>query len=394
MKNFFLFVGSELVSSIGNGVYRIALNWTIVTRYRTVRALAIVQLLSLLCGVAVQTRSGDLIDRHSGRRVILATNLLLSGIAGILAIDAAIRPNGFSTGLGLVCVVVIGAIGASIEPAFFSSVVHVQGKPDNDSANAWILGSYALSGILGPIIGGVLTVVRGAWLGFAIDAVSFMIAAGLMALVTINQSTHSENITPATIQSPWKWTWQTPTLRRIFTMEAFSNLAVTPFIIGLPIIAKETHPTGGAVALGVFYAFFYGGVFASSAVVSRITGKIPRGMVSYIIPYGVAFGMFATLYSHITGILLSGLFIAGFGLPALDILTRGAVLETVPNHLLGRITAVGSVITTISRVAAMAVVTMLNTFHVIWLISMIAWLGVSTLLLFTRKTLPSGAAAF
>lgn len=81
----------------------------------------------------------------------------------------------------------IGAFGATVEPAFFSAVMRVRGKPDNDSANSWILGSYALGGIVGPIVGGIVIVVRGAWLGFTVDAISFVLAAGLMAFVTLNQ---------------------------------------------------------------------------------------------------------------------------------------------------------------------------------------------------------------
>ena len=59
-----------------------------------------------------------------------------------------------------------------------------------------------------------------------------------------------------------------------FTVEAFANLAITTFIIGLPLIAEQTNQVGGAVGLGIFYAAFYGGVFASWAVVPRVAGKL------------------------------------------------------------------------------------------------------------------------
>ncbi|PSR28417.1 MAG: MFS transporter [Sulfobacillus thermosulfidooxidans] len=391
--NFLTFIGSEFVSSIGNGVYRVALNWVLVTRYGTVRVLAMVQFLSLLFGAIVQMRSGALIDRYNGKRVLVVTNLILGVIAGIFAWDAQMRPSEFSTKVALICVVLIGAVGATVEPAFFSMVMRVQEKPDTDTANSWILGSYGLSGILGPIIGGVFTLTQGAWLGFAVDAMSFVVAAGLMTLVSVNQQDYDKNPVQADGQNPWCWTWETSTIRRIFTVEAFANLVVTTFLIGLPIIVKNDR-AGGAIGLGIFYAAFYGGVFASSAVVPRVAKKIPRGVVAYVIPYAVVLGMLATLYGHTRIFLLGGIFLAGFGLPGIDILTRGAVLETVPDDLLGRITAVGSVVTKVSQLLSMVVVMTVNAFHSVWIIFATTWIIVSTSLLLTRKTLPSGSAAF
>jgi MFS family permease len=106
--------------------------------------------------------------------------------------------------------VLIGAFGATVEPAFFSAVMRVRGKPDNDSANSWILGSYALGGIVGPIVGGIVIVVRGAWLGFTVDAISFVLAAGLMAFVTLNQQDCEEAVAQGHERDPWRWTWQSP----------------------------------------------------------------------------------------------------------------------------------------------------------------------------------------
>ncbi|WP_053961158.1 MFS transporter [Sulfobacillus thermosulfidooxidans] len=392
--NFVTFIGSEFISSIGNGAYRVALNWTLVTRYGTVRALAIVQFLSLLFGAIVQMRSGALIDRYDGRRVLVVTNLVLAGIAGLLAFDVMMRPSAFSTGFALVFVVLIGAVIATVEPAFFSVVMRVRGKPDIDTANSWILGSYALSGIIGPVIGGVLIARHGFWLGFAADAVSFLGAAGLMALVGLNPPVFDDNAVKTDEHAPWRWTWRTATVRRIFTVEAFGNLVVTTFLIGIPFIAKDTDRAGGAIGLGIFYAAFYGGVFVSSALIPRVAQKLPRGVVAYVIPYAVVLGMLVTFYGHTWIFLLGGIFLAGFGLPGIDILTRAAILETVPEGLLGRITAVGSVVTTVSQLLAMVVVMMVNAFHSVWVIFAVAWLTVSTSLLFTRKTLPSGSAAF
>jgi len=271
--NFLMFIGSEFVSSIGNGAYRVALNWTLLLRYGTLRALAMVQFLSLLFGAVVQMLSGGLIDRYDGRQVLIATNLMLGGVAGVLALDAAVRPTEFSTGIALICVVMISAVGATVEPAFFSAVARVHGRPANDAANSWILGTYALSGILGPVLGGILTLVRGAFLAFAVDAISFVFAGVLMSLVTLEPQDEWRRETETHSQNPWYWTWHTPVVRRIFTVEAFANLAITIFILGLPLIAREKNLAGGSVGLGMLYGAFYAGVFLASAVVPQVAEK-------------------------------------------------------------------------------------------------------------------------
>ncbi|MCY0865092.1 MAG: MFS transporter, partial [Sulfobacillus sp.] len=76
---------------------------------------------------------------------------------------------------------------------------------------------------------------------------------------------------------------------------------------------------------------------------------------------------------------------AGFGLPWIDVLTRGAVLESVPQYLLGRITAVGSVVSTVSKLIALAIIAAWGALDPIWVMLASAWLAFSAYLLTTSR---------
>ncbi|AEJ39984.1 permease [Sulfobacillus acidophilus TPY] len=385
MNNFFLFIGSEFTSSVGNGVYRVALNWALVTRYDSARVLALVQFLSLLFGAVVQWRSGNLIDRYHGKRVLVTIDFVLGLVAAGLSWLALNRPDEYPPLLSLFFIMTLGAIGAAVEPAFFSMMTTVRQRPANTTANSWMLGSYAVSGILGPVFGGILIQASGVWMGFAVDALSFFIGAALMTRVAVDVGSERHEKNLYTGQNPWLWTWRAVVVRRIFTFEAFANLAVATFMIGLPLIVSHI-PNAGALGLGFFYGSFYLGVFTATVIVPRWAQKIPQAAVAYSSPFAIVLGMFLALYGHHVGLAVTGVFLTGFGLPWIDVLTRGAVLESVPQHLLGRITAVGSVVSTVSKLIALAMIAAWGALDPIWVMLASAWLAFSAYLLTTSRT--------
>ncbi len=172
-----LWVG-QVISRLGDSVYRIALAWWVLEQTGSAAAMGTVlifaftpQLLFLLVG-------GVAVDRFPRVRVMLASDLLSGSMVALVAALA------FTGRLEIWHIYVMsgifGFVSAFFEPAYAAAIPDLLPAELLPSANSLTSLSIQLVGIIGPAVGALLVDLGGTSTAFAINALSFFISAACL----------------------------------------------------------------------------------------------------------------------------------------------------------------------------------------------------------------------
>jgi MFS family permease len=167
---------ARLISVTGGAAAFAALNFTIYERTGSAAWLSAALLLTFGVNGLVAPLGGALGDRFDRRRVMIASDL--AGAACFAAMAFAEEPA---------ALLAVGFVAAIVESPFWSAsagaVPNLVGEDDLAWANG-LLQMGANAGIMvGPAAGGVLLATFGAGPVFAVNAVSFVVSAALVATV-------------------------------------------------------------------------------------------------------------------------------------------------------------------------------------------------------------------
>lgn len=249
-RNFRLFYVGQAVSLIGTWIQQIALSWLI---YRTTGSgflLGLVMFCNQFPLLVVTPFAGLLSDRFDRRRLMIAAQ-------GFAAVQALILAALTLTGtiqvwqilaLGLL----YGVIQAFETPARQSLISQMVGSRD-DLANAIALNSFLMNSgrLIGPSIAGLLL----AWISegwcFLINALSFtgVIVAGLMMRIPPRKAASNSLPLWGSLKEASVYAWHSRPIRVFLPLVALISLTATPYIVLMPIFARDVFQ-GGAHTLG------------------------------------------------------------------------------------------------------------------------------------------------
>jgi MFS family permease len=167
---------ATLGSGLGTGVATIALTvdvWDRTGSGKWVSALLLVEFLPML---AIGLLLGPIVDRVSRRGLMIGSDLVRAAVFGLLpfanepvAIVALAGVAGFATGF--------------FRPAVYAGMPNLVGDDDLPQANALLQSVENLTWMLGPLLGGVLLSVTSPDVSYAVNAVTFVLSAALIARV-------------------------------------------------------------------------------------------------------------------------------------------------------------------------------------------------------------------
>ncbi|UWZ60012.1 MFS transporter [Dactylosporangium aurantiacum] len=180
-RNFRIWMGAGFVSVSGTWMQSLAVNWYVLQATGSAGLMGVALLLQSLPVLLLSPWAGALADRVPGRPLLLCTQLVHAGLAGLLAAAAWSHVGG----LGVVYAIsVLGGVVNAVEgPAMgrFGSTIVEPGA----LTNALSLGSLVNScgRILGMALGGVAAATVGPAPLFAGNAVSFLgVVVALLAI--------------------------------------------------------------------------------------------------------------------------------------------------------------------------------------------------------------------
>ena len=335
-REFRLVWTGQTVSLVGNAAYLVALGWKTVSVTGSAASLAIVLMAEGLAMLATLLIGGALADRYPRRTLMVVSDLARFAVVGALAVTDATGHLSFE--LLVVFAVGVGLGDGFFQPAFGGIVPLVVEGPALASANALIGISRYASFVVGPALAAVLYAPAGSATVFALDAVTFVVAAAVIWRArpraverTAGEGTLREIAAGARYVASVPWLWITISLAAVVLMIGYA-----PFQSLLPKLVEDDFGRGVG-AYGLLFSLQSAGMVAGTLVFGQVNPRRHRVVLAYgfwalndicviVLVVAAWFELAAALMA------LRGFFL-GFGIA----LWETVLMELVPEDKLSRV---------------------------------------------------------
>ena len=344
IHDFLLLFSGQLISSIGDAFYLVALPWFMLSNEGGAQALGVVLSAYGIPRAGVLLLGGLLSDHLRPRRLMLLADIARIFLTGILAV---LMLQGHPS-LLLLCIVsaLLGTFAGLFTPAAWSILPDVLPDESLQAGNALQTSSQEIASLVGSSMAGF--VVSRFQSGFAmlIDALSFVASAVTLAAMhnrgrkQIDQtavetlSGDSESNVSGTFRQLLR---SSRYLQILLVMVIFMNLGNGATLdVALPAFVHDVLKAGANEYGFILTAFSLGAVVG--ALSAGVLGKIPhRGIVglAFFMVQAVAIGSIPFLHNvvAICGVMLLAGTMNGLG----NVIFITVMQQVLPRHLLGRI---------------------------------------------------------
>jgi hypothetical protein len=342
---------AETISTAGTRMSQLAVPWLVLTTTGSAIRTGLVGTAEIAPYVLLKIFGAPLVDRAGGRRTAIAGN----GVAALAMLAIPLLWDAGRLGLGplLALVFVAGLARGPADTATEVMLPAVTGAAGMSIERGVALfdGASRTATLLGaPLAGGLITVI-GATNVVAIDAGSFLAAAGLLALfvpasagittstgLTASAGIHPERAGYGTqLREGIGYVLRDRLLRSIAGMVLFTNLADAA-LSGLLLILWAQQRFGSTLRLGVVVAALGAGAVCGAALVAAIGSRLPRRWtfaVAFLIagaPRFVVLALPAPFW-----LVLTVWAVSGFAAGAINPLLGAAQYDLVPRRLQARV---------------------------------------------------------
>lgn len=337
-RDFRLLWLGQSASQIGNRLVLVALALFVIDLTGSATDVGLVLAANVLPLLAFLLIGGVWADRLPRHRVMIASDLVrfaLHALLAVLILTGAVRVWHI-----VVIEALFGVAQAFFQPAYSGLVPQTVPEDEVQEANALTGLVSNVAEFAGPALATALVLGVGAGVAFALDAVTFLLSAALLARVRPRARGEEPTVRAsllAEMRDGWSavrsraWVWVT-----IVVFCASLLLGLAPYFVLGPVVAEEQYgSTGvyGAVtsAIGV-------GTVAGSIVALRWRPHRPMRMAMLLAilwpAASVLFALGLPLALVLPAAAASGLSVALF-----DVWWMTALAERIPPHLLSRVTA-------------------------------------------------------
>ncbi len=295
IRDFRLLFTGETISILGDQFHFVALTWLALQLTGSGLVLGTVLMTAAIPRAALMLVGGAFSDRFSPRTLMLLSNAIRAVLVGVLA--ALVLTGRAELWHLYVLAATFGIVDAFFYPALDTIVPMIVPERQLAPANALTQGSRQLMTLIGPAMAGALVAIVSTGPAFAIDAVSFAVAAIAIALITGGRrhgsSADHETSVLGTISGGLRAAWADRPVRSIVLLVAAFNFAFTgPISVGLAILA-DARFDGGPAAFGLLMSGFGAGALIGAIV----AGSIPRvralGTVLTVVAIALGIGLAA-----------------------------------------------------------------------------------------------------
>ncbi|HEX4204901.1 MAG TPA: MFS transporter [Ktedonobacteraceae bacterium] len=341
-RPFALLWSGQIISSLGDSLFTIALAWWVLQKTGSATAMGIVLICSTIPMLLFLLFGGVAVDRFPRIRLLLASDILRGSVVVLIAFLA------FQQRLALWQIFVMSAIFGVVEaffyPAYTALVPDLVPAEILPSANSLRSISLQAAQIIGPAVGAGIIALGGTALAFALDGVSFILSAAcLLALPHVpalrNPVEQEAGVLQdirkgisTVLQSPWLWI--TLVIASVSTI-----FLVGPAEAVLPLLVKQRFE-----AQVGFYALLTSLSALGSIIAALWLGRFKRLRRRGLLTYGA--WLIASLMLLTMGLPLSvavvslAFFIQGAAFTVLGLAWMNTLQEFVPSNLLGRVASI------------------------------------------------------
>jgi MFS transporter, DHA1 family, staphyloferrin A biosynthesis exporter len=292
--NYRLLWFGTVVSSSGDWMDQIALNWLVYQLSGSAVQLALLNL-ARLAPIFIFTLFGGVIaDRAERRRLLFTTQAVAMALAFILATLTI-------TGLVQIWMVILIAVGRGIvlsfnQPARQSLISDLVPREDLKNAIALNSATLNLTRVLGPTIGGVLIATVGVAGAFYLNAFTFLAVLYALSLMRFpDRAPRTARTSMLTeLAGGLSYLGQRPTLRTLVLLALLPMVLGMPYVTMLTVFASDVLRVGGA-GLGLLTACSGVGAVGGALWVAGSAHRIRLGRLMF---FGlIAFGATLVVFS-------------------------------------------------------------------------------------------------
>lgn len=301
VRDFRLLWASEGVSVLGDQFHAVALSWLVITLTGSGLALGTVLIAISVPRALLLMPMGVVADRREQRSLMLLSHVaraaIVAAITVLVVAGAASIPTLAALG------VLFGAADAVYMPSQQAFVPRAVGPDRLPSANALLQGTYQLTSIIGPPLAGLVIAAAGTGIAFGVDAASFVIAAGVVALIgrsavrtapaqaeTAADGPHEPFL--AALRGGLRSVIDDRGIGSMLAVSLVLNFALNgPAAVGIPWLA-ELRFHAGAAGLGLMVAGWAAGGLIGTVIAGNVRlVRQGRPILIAIGASGIAFGL-------------------------------------------------------------------------------------------------------
>lgn len=356
VPDFRLLFSGQMISTIGDMFYAVALPWLMLSSGYSPQELGIVLAAYGIPRVGTLLLGGLLSDRLGPRSVMLLADCMRALLTGVLVLLIITR----NTQLWQLCAVAVllGAFAGLFLPAYYAILPEILNASELQAGNALNTSTIQLALLIGSGLAGLVVSHLQPASAFAIDAFTFVVSAITLASMQHGRRLPIHTTTPddrlaslspnssvKTSASPpeisfWQLlrTWRL--LQVAFLVIIFGNFLFSGlFEVALPVLARN-QLLAGASGYGILLSLFGGGSLLGGLLAGGL-GKIAhRGML--MLSLIMILGILYALIPYAGGFQGAAIFLAsaGFTNGMLTVLAFTLIQQQAPHHLLGRLMGV------------------------------------------------------
>jgi len=312
-RNYRLFFVGQSISLTGSWMQMIAVSWLAYRLTNSAFLLGSIAFLSQFPMLLVTPFAGVLADRWNRKNILVITQTLAMIQALVLAVLAF---TGAVTVWHLAILsLFIGLVNSFDAPVRQTFVIDMV-EDKKDLSNAIALNSFIFNSarLIGSALGGLLIAAIGEAMCFLLNSVSFLaVIAALLSMRIRPAIPESGNHFLTDLKEGFAYAFRIAPIRSILSLVALMSVAGMPYVVIMPIFAKDILK-GGADTLG----FLMGatGLGALGGAVYLASKKNIRGLERTISVAAVIFGAGLVFFSFSRVLWLSLFLIlcVGFGI--------------------------------------------------------------------------------
>jgi MFS family permease len=337
----------QTISRLGDSLYNVALAWWVLQATGSAAAMGTVLIFSFAPMLLFLLIGGVAVDRLPRLRVMFASDVA-SGLV-VLIVAALAGLGRLQVWHVYIASMLFGFLQAFFFPAYSAVVPELTPAEALPSANSLTSLSQQLSGIVGPAIGAWLVAAYGTPAAFAVNGLSFFVAAACV-LPMLGQA---EPVRAAgersnawrdlregiglVLHEPWLW----------ITITVFSLINITisgPRSVALPFLVQRTLHSGVS-ALGLLYSAGAVGAVLGSLWLGSLKRLRRRGLLAYGATVicglaGAGFGLAPLVPALAIALAAASSFVMGACISAFSLVWTNTLQEQVPRDKLGRVSSI------------------------------------------------------
>jgi MFS family permease len=369
----------QAFASMGRWMDQIARGWLIYQLTNSALQLGLVQAMQALPFLLVSPVAGSAADRYS-RKFLLVGAQMVSGsffaAMALLIFTGRIQPwHVYVMAFGTA---IVQTFQQPARAAMIADTVPMSHLTNAIGLNAIV---FNMARTAGPALAGVLIALFGTGGSYTFQA-AFLFLATVWTLQLRPEAEMDESQRTSAAQQSlaqsivegWKFSWTNETVRASLLIAMFASLFVIPFVILLPVFARDLLDVG-ASGQGFLLTAMGVGAFASSVLIATMGHRLPRGifMLSGVTIYSFLVVLFAISHSFEFSVALMAL--VGLCHVMANALVQTVIQTYSPSEFRGRAIALFQMGQVFQMVGGVFVGALAGPFGARWAVAIMSILG-------------------